>query len=615
MRVFLLAGVMGILAVVAAPPAGAQTPAAVGNVTEVLGPATVTQLGPARPLQTGDAIFSEDILETGPSGKLLIGFSDGTRLTLGPNAEVVIDEFIYNPSGGTNNAALRVAAGAARLVAGAIEKVGGTQAIKVSTPVATIGIRGTDFFIEMLPDRLSVALFSGFEIAVSNANGETVLRPGQGTDIYGTGAPTQALTWGTERINRALSLVTLAQIAERPLPYAQPIAAEETFANALTGGTFKFDARYRYEFVDQASRPRHGHASTLRLRAGYETLSWHGFFAGIEGEVTREIGNDGRSDGVVANPQRPLIPDPESEMLNQAYVGWMMPGDDDLARTKAVIGRQRINYENERWIGGSAFRQNDQTFDAATAEARIIPGVNLRYAYVGRVNRILGNNLNGHWHGDNHLFAATTNLIPFGVTTAYAYLLDLHPVPALSSATYGVRYDGLVQSRDNLSFGLEAEAARQTDYAANPRNYALTYALLRPWIKWGDTTGTTLAVGWERLGGNGIVALQTPLATLHRHNGWADVFTTTPVNGLDDLHVRLLQEFADVGFMKKPKLDLRFHEFSAARGGAAYGREFDVDINASVLGRVTTGMRFARYDSRGLDADTTKLWFYVELQY
>jgi hypothetical protein len=90
---------------------------------------------------------------------LLVTFVDGTRLTLGPNADVIIDDFVYNPNGGVNNAALRVTGGAMRLVAGAIERVGGPQAVKVATPVGTIGIRGTDFFVEMEDDHLAVALF------------------------------------------------------------------------------------------------------------------------------------------------------------------------------------------------------------------------------------------------------------------------------------------------------------------------------------------------------------------------------------------------------------------------------------------------------------------------
>jgi len=612
MRIFCAAWMIAAALCGGAGSAFAQGLAPAGTVTELQGTVTVTRQNGAQPLQAGDQVLADDVLETGAAAKLLVTFTDGTKLTLGPNAEVMVDEFVYNPNGGNNNAALRVTAGAARVVAGALERVGGSQAIKVATPVATIGMRGTDFFIEMEDDHLSVALFSGFEVAVSNAAGETVLRPGEGTDIWGGGAPSQALTWGADRVNRALRLVSVTSIYERPLPYAQPKAMANSLDKALIQGVFKFDVRYRYELVDHDSQPRNARASTLRLRAGYETLAWNGLFAGIEGEITREIGNDRRSDGVINSPALPLIPDPESETLNQVYVGWTMAGDDDLTAHRAVVGRQRMAFENERWIGPGAFRQNDQTFDAVMLQARPLPGVSVRYAYVDRINRILGNNPNGRWQSDSHFIGATTNLTPFGLTTAYAYLLDLKPVPLMSSATYGVRYDAMIDSSDELTFGLEAEVARQTDYAANPRNYAVTYALVRPSVKWRDLT---LAAGWEHLGGNGLSALQTPLATLHRHNGWADVFTTTPANGLRDFNVRLMQEFPDVGFVKNAKLDLRYHDFAATRGGANYGTEFDADFNVSVLGRATAGVRFAYYNAKSFDADTTKLWLYVEFQY
>jgi hypothetical protein len=500
-----------------------------------------------------------------------------------------------------------------RLVAGAVERIGGTQAVNVATPVGTIGIRGTDFFVEMENgDHLAVALFSGTGVVVTNAAGETLLRPGEGTDVWATTAPSRALTWGVDRVNRALALTTVTPPSQRPLYYAQPLASEDTPQEAVLGGKFKLDARYRYEFVDQASRARNAMASTLRLRAGYETLAYNGFFAGIEGEITREIGNDRRSDGVRNFAALPVIADPESEVLNRAYVGWTMPDSDAMAGARVVLGRQRIMYDNERWVGPVGFRQNDQTFDALTAEAKVLPNLGVRYAYLDRVNRILGNNPGGHWGSDSHLFSINTNVVPFGITTAYAYLLDLNPVPRQSSATYGVRYDALYQKGDDWAVGLEAEIARQTDYAGNPNSYGVTYALLRPMARW---MNTSVFAGWERLGGNGVDAVQTPLATLHRHNGWADVFLNTPANGLEDLHVRVMQELPDIGFVKNPRIDLRYHDFRAARGGAHYGSEFDADINVSVLSRATLGVRFAKYDAKTHDANTTKLWLYLEVQY
>lgn len=302
------------------------------------------------------------------------------------------------------------------------------------------------------------------------------------------------MTWGTDRVNRALALVTVSPLDQRPLYYAQPVAPELTLQSALIEGKFKIDARYRSEFVEQDNRAQKAHASTLRVRAGYETAAYNGFFAGVEGEITRGIFSNRRSDGVTNIPALPVIPDPDSEVLNRAYVGWTRVDADGMSGARAVLGRQRIAYDNERWVGPVAFRQNDQTFDAMTAEGQIVPGVNARYAYLNRVNRVLGNNPNGHWGNDSHLISVATNKTPYGITTAYAYLLDLKPVARMSSATFGVRYDALVQYRDDLAFGLEAEIARQSDYAGNPNNYGVTYTLLRPMVKWNDDT--LLSIGW-----------------------------------------------------------------------------------------------------------------------
>jgi len=380
---------------------------------------------------------------------------------------------------------------------------------------------------------------------------------------------------------------------------------------AMTGGKLKVDVRYRYESVDQVGLPRSAYSDTVRLRVGYETLSWNGMFAGIEGALVRDIGAVRRSDGVTVQPGIPSIADPESERLEQAYVGWSLPGNHGDPTARIEFGRQRFAYEDERWIGSSDFRQMDQTFDAATFETRPVSGLDVRYAYVGRVNRILGDNPGGVWTSDSHLIGVSTTVVPFGVSTAYAYLLDLKPVPTLSSATTGLRYDGSLQ-RGAMKLGLEAEVARQTDYGNNPNQYALTYSLLRPSLGW---EGTTLFTEWESLRGNGRFALQTPLATFHAQNGWAEVFNTIPPNGLRDIRLRWLQELPDLGPLKNGRLDVRFDDFSATHGAIHYGREIDADVNASLKGWVTVGLQIAAYQASTFARNTTKVWLYAEILY
>ena len=607
-----------ICALVAALSARAALAVPVGTAESLQGAVTADRAGTKLGLKSGDAIHTDDELTTGANAKIVVGFPDGTKLTLGPNANVLVDEYVFNPNGGGNSAVLKVAAGAVRVVSGAMERIGGPQSIKVNTPVATIGIRGTDFFIEQTPARLSVALFSGLTVDVTNAGGTTVLRPGEGTDVFGTLGPTPARPWAPDRINRALSLTSVTPAYERTLPYARPPAAAASLNDALTHGVFSADLRVRYENVDQANRPRTGESLTGRLRLGYETLAYNGLYAGLSGQITRNLSNPVRNDGVNGRADLPLIPDPSTEQLHEAYVGWVDRGADGLARTRIVAGRQRILYDNERWVGPSDFRQNAQSFDAVSAESQVSDAFSLRYAYLWQVNRILGNTPpNGRWRSDSHLIGATTRLVPYGVTTAYAYLLDLTPVPQLSSATTGLRYDGKI-TLGNTDFTLEAEFARQTDYGRNPRDYGLTYSLIKPGVVLGTYGTTTLSATWEQLRGNGLDAVQTPLGTLHRQNGWADVFTTTPPRGLREFSARWLQELPSVGPLKMPKLDMRFLDFASAGGpgaGLHYGHEWNADLNVSLGGPFVMGVRAARYEADRFDTDTTKVWVYFEAKY
>ncbi len=605
-------GTLGVIAgALACAQAHAQQAARAGGVSAVQGSAQAVRETTQDDLAVNDPIFRNDVLETGPDAKLRVTFADNTQLTLGPDADVVIDDYVYAPEKKTGNAALRITSGTARVLAGLIEDNGGSQAFSIRTPVATIGIRGTDFFVEMKGDHLQVALFSGYEVTVTSAGGTTVLRPGEGTDVWGTAAPTPGIPWGPDRVNRALAMVSPVPANARPLTYARPPAQENSLLEALTRGDVSIDARLRYEHVTQAAAPLPASATTARLRVGYETAAYRGVFAGIEGEITRELSGT-RSDGARAVPGRPVIPDPDSEELNQLYAGWAMAGDDGMTAARAVLGRQRLVYDNERWIGAGAFRQNDQTFDAVALEGRPLPHLSLRYAYIDGVNRVLGNSTpNGHWRSDSHALGVTTDLVPHGLLTGYAYLLDLQSAPQFSSATYGVRYDTMATGGEAM-FGVEAELARQTDYRGNTRNFALTYGLLRPSVHY---EGTTLFAGVELLEGDGVSAVQTPLATLHRHNGWADVFNITPAEGLRDIHVRYLQELSDFGFLKTPRMDMRLHHFTSDNGRITYGTEYNADVNVSVRGYATVGVRWARYEANSFASDTEKLWVYVETRF
>lgn len=120
----------------------------VGAVSSVKAPATVTRGGNARTLKTGDDIFQNDQLTTGIGGALGVTFDDETTFTLQASASITVNEFVYSRSGGGNKAAISVVRGTAAFFASQVAKTGD---MKINTPTATLGIRGTSGVIDV-PD-------------------------------------------------------------------------------------------------------------------------------------------------------------------------------------------------------------------------------------------------------------------------------------------------------------------------------------------------------------------------------------------------------------------------------------------------------------------------------
>jgi len=122
----------------------------IGQVATVQGSATVTRVGAAAAaLQVNDGILKGDVLATGPDSALGVTFDDETTFSLTANARIVIDEFVYQ-EGATGNAAIfNVARGTVAFVASAVAKTGD---MKITTPTASLGIRGTTGVVDV-PDR------------------------------------------------------------------------------------------------------------------------------------------------------------------------------------------------------------------------------------------------------------------------------------------------------------------------------------------------------------------------------------------------------------------------------------------------------------------------------
>jgi VCBS repeat-containing protein len=118
----------------------------IGQVTKLTGSATAIRNGVSITLNMGDNVHKGDVVQSGSDSSLGITFIDGTVFGLSSNARMVLNEMIYNPTGSNNSSLLTLVQGTISFVAGATAKHGD---MKVETPTATMGIRGTAVLVEI----------------------------------------------------------------------------------------------------------------------------------------------------------------------------------------------------------------------------------------------------------------------------------------------------------------------------------------------------------------------------------------------------------------------------------------------------------------------------------
>ena len=393
--------------------------------------------------------------------------------------------------------------------------------------------------------------------------------------------------------------------------WAAPTAGADDLATALSSfasGTAYGAFRLRTEHVEQDARTKPAIAHTARTRLGYASGHWRDASILIELENTTAIGAERFNDGTDPPGRRPTIPDPDSTEVNQLALRY-----GGFAATELILGRRRIVLDNERFIADAAFRQNQQTFDGGSIVNRSLPLTELRYDFVSGVQRPSGHDADdGTFNTTGHLFHVSFRGLARTLLAAYGYVFDVDDDPTLSSQTLGVRLNGDQPLGDDWSATFDLDVARQTDYADNPRDFGLAYYLVRPGVA---HRGFEAWVGYEVLEGDRRQAVQTPFGNLHKFQGFADVFMTTPAVGIVDRHV---------GFeWKRPKLfgldSLRiwgaYHDFDARAGGADLGSELDLAVAASFARRYTLTAKWARYDTAEFATDTSKVWLMLEISF
>lgn len=404
-----------------------------------------------------------------------------------------------------------------------------------------------------------------------------------------------------------LSLLSLA-IAGTTLSHAA--FAEESFSNLFSEAKPILDARYRYEHVDQDNALKHANAQTLRTRVGVQSGKWYGLSALIEADNVSRIGDASYNETRNGQSEYSVVADPDGSEINQALLRY------DHKYGAAVLGRQRINLDNQRFVGGVAWRQNEQTYDGALAQFKPLAGLTLTYAYIDNINSIFGPGNGQHEtaanpaniEGHSHLLNAQYIVMPELTATAYQYRLGLDNLTAgsQSSKTTGLRLNGAIQG---VSYVLEY--AQQSEYADNPLNLDSDYRL----AELGYTIkGVALKAGYEVLGGNegpGNRAFQTPLATKHAFQGWADIFLMTPAGGVKDAYAGVTAPLLG------GSLQAWYHDFRAEEGSSQYGEEINLSYAHPIPGvKGLVGLvKYASYDADDFAVDTDKAWLQVQYSY
>jgi hypothetical protein len=170
----------------------AQQRVGVNSAVNPIATGTAPGAAPRRLVLGQEVVFNERIT-TAATGQTQILFVDGSSLTLGPTADMVIDEFVYDPNAGTGKLAASLTRGVFRFVGGTLSKR--DNAVTMQTPSATIGVRGGVMLINLLPSgRLEVIFGYGKGITVTGRNGvsETITRPGFEVVVSGPGASPSA---------------------------------------------------------------------------------------------------------------------------------------------------------------------------------------------------------------------------------------------------------------------------------------------------------------------------------------------------------------------------------------------------------------------------------------
>lgn len=248
-----------------------------------------------------------------------------------------------------------------------------------------------------------------------------------------------------------------------------------TITNALSSSTPLVDLRLRFEDVEKTPLTLGAVALTLRARLGVQTGGAWGTHVLVEGNFLVPLIDDYRSDNAVAtNSRYPLVADPRDHSFNRLQLM-----NNSLPGTTITLGRQRIQLDDQRFVGNVGWRQDEQTFDALRIVNTSVPKLTIDFSFIDKVHRVYtADSPQGTYTGDIYL-GNLSYRTPVGKLTGFAYLIDFDPLarntfPTLTVAA-AAALNPVTQSTDTYGGRLSA------NHTAGPFGwgYIFSYAFQR----------------------------------------------------------------------------------------------------------------------------------------
>ena len=387
---------------------------------------------------------------------------------------------------------------------------------------------------------------------------------------------------------------------------SEPINIKE----AILQGKSLSSLKSRYEFVDQDGKSKNANALTVQTLLGWETKPIDGIsfalqFIGVSPLI--DDYND-KKNGVsnLSKVNYPVVVDPEGYNINQAFISYTHQN-----KHNAKVGRQAIFLDNWRFVGDVRFRQNIQVMDGITTKIYPYDGIELFLSHVENVRQVTTKNQNTRIELANLKYKISKS----GSLVGYGYFVDWddESQKIKSDKTFGARLNGLRPASEEWDLLYTLEYADQSSYKDGSSlidNYYYRVGFGVGQESW------SLRFDQEKLSGNANgKAFQTNLGTNHLFQGWADVFLTTPNQGIIDNMIIAKAKILGATIKSEFHLIDSDRNFTTDSGSQAdnYGHEFDIGIYYPIKKDTKVSLEYANFSegdtySTARKRDIEKIW-------